>query len=384
MRASPFPRTRILNDIRTFDRFSVGPARVLPGHDGLDGERHDPRPSGRPDPGRDAGQSGELRNYVPEIMRAEGLNDFDAPTSVGAAVARSAGQHDVVVPRGTSFSDATRRRCSPTGSSPGGNLIAMHPRCEPRRAARARAPSSATPAAGGYLRVDTSTGARRRHHQRGDAVPRPRRPLRAQRRHRDRDLWSRHSPTGNPAVTLRDVGATAVRPRPSPTTFALGRPDAPGQPGVGGPGARQPTRGSIRSDDMFFGDAAARLARPPTRADPSADEQQRLLANLITEMARTPMPRFWYLPNGLKAAVVLTGDDHGRDARQRHGERLPADVAAKPSARLLGWPTGSACARRVRRTRTSGLDQAAAAGALSGAGLRDRAAPPGDQRGSSR
>ena len=46
---------------------------------------------------------------------------------------------------------------------------------------------------------------------------------------------------------------------------------------------------------------------------PQADEQQRLLANLITQMNldRTPLPRFWYLPRGEKAAVVLTGDDHG-------------------------------------------------------------------------
>ena len=47
-------------------------------------------------------------------------------------------------------------------------------------------------------------------------------------------------------------------------------------------------------------------------AIPQADEQQRLLANLITQMNvdRAPLPRFWYLPRGEKAAVVLTGDDH--------------------------------------------------------------------------
>ena len=38
---------------------------------------------------------------------------------------------------------------------------------------------------------------------------------------------------------------------------------------------------------------------------PQADEQQRLLANLITEMNldKAPLPRFWYLPRGEKAAV---------------------------------------------------------------------------------
>ena len=48
-------------------------------------------------------------------------------------------------------------------------------------------------------------------------------------------------------------------------------------------------------------------------AIPQADEQQRLLANLILQMnaAKKPLPRFWYLPSGFKAAVVMTGDDHG-------------------------------------------------------------------------
>ena len=45
---------------------------------------------------------------------------------------------------------------------------------------------------------------------------------------------------------------------------------------------------------------------------PQADEQQRLLANLITQMSidRLPLPRFWYFPRGEKAVIVMTGDDH--------------------------------------------------------------------------
>ena len=65
----------------------------------------------------------------------------------------------------------------------------------------------------------------------------------------------------------------------------------------------------MRSDDLFFG---SWLDFSKVRI-PQADEQQRLLANLITQMNldRTPLPRFWYLPRGEKAAVVMTGDDHG-------------------------------------------------------------------------
>ena len=48
-------------------------------------------------------------------------------------------------------------------------------------------------------------------------------------------------------------------------------------------------------------------------AIPQADEQQRLLANLIGDLTadKRPLPRFWYLPRGHKAAVIMTGDDHG-------------------------------------------------------------------------
>ena len=75
-------------------------------------------------------------------------------------------------------------------------------------------------------------------------------------------------------------------------------------------------------------------------AIPQADEQQRLLANLITimERDRKPLPRFWYLPRGEKAAVVMTGDDHRR-RRRRHGRTLRPLQGAEP-ARLLGRELG--------------------------------------------
>ena len=72
----------------------------------------------------------------------------------------------------------------------------------------------------------------------------------------------------------------------------------------------------IRSDDLFYGPAAS--DPQPNWVDlskvaiPQADEQQRLLANLLGMQTadQQPLPRFWYLPRGLKAAVIMTGDDH--------------------------------------------------------------------------
>ncbi|MGQ9549169.1 MAG: twin-arginine translocation signal domain-containing protein [Roseiflexus sp.] len=45
---------------------------------------------------------------------------------------------------------------------------------------------------------------------------------------------------------------------------------------------------------------------------PQADEQQRLLANMVHALAGdAPLPRLWYLPAGSTAVLVATGDAHG-------------------------------------------------------------------------
>jgi hypothetical protein len=117
-----------------------------------------------------------------------------------------------------------------------------------------------------------------------------------------------------PAVTLANAGASGGQAAAFAYDLARsvvytrqGNPAWSGQERDGTP--------PIRSDDLFFGNAAS--DHQPDWVDlnkvaiPQADEQQRLLANLILQMDVTkPLPRFWYLPRGAKAAVVMTGDDH--------------------------------------------------------------------------
>ena len=72
--------------------------------------------------------------------------------------------------------------------------------------------------------------------------------------------------------------------------------------------SRDGQSGPIRSDNLFF----------PNWIDfnkiqiPQADEQQHLLTNivLLSNLHKKPLPHLWFLPSGLKAAVVMTGDDH--------------------------------------------------------------------------
>ncbi len=71
-----------------------------------------------------------------------------------------------------------------------------------------------------------------------------------------------------------------------------------------------------RSDDLFFGaaegDVQSDWVDPELLDVPQADEQQRLMVNLLQYLCadETVLPRFWYLPHRHVAAIVMTGDDH--------------------------------------------------------------------------
>ena len=86
-------------------------------------------------------------------------------------------------------------------------------------------------------------------------------------------------------------------------------------------------------------------------AIPQADEQQRLLANLVTQMSldRMPLPRLWYLPRGAKAAVVMTGDDHDRGGTPDHFDYFKAQSPAGCS--VADWGCVRATSYVYRDTR---------------------------------
>ena len=147
--------------------------------------------------------------------------------------------------------------------------------------------------------------------------------------------------TPNPAVTLRDVGGAGGEA--AAFTYDLARSvvyTRQGNPAWAGQ-ERDGQDGPIRSDDLFFGAKAGDVQ--PDWVDlgrvaiPQADEQQRLLANLITRMSADsqPLPRFWYLPRGEKAAVVMTGDDHGNGGTDDQFERFKAQSPA--SCSVADW-----------------------------------------------
>ena len=67
------------------------------------------------------------------------------------------------------------------------------------------------------------------------------------------------------------------------------------------------------------------------------------------ERDRKPLPRFWYLPRGEKAAVVMTGDDHAIGGTAGRFDQLQG---AQPG-RLLGRELGVRPRDVVRLSRTA-------------------------------
>ena len=121
--------------------------------------------------------------------------------------------------------------------------------------------------------------------------------------------------TTNPAVITRNVGAGKV------VAFAYDLAKSvvytrQGNPNWAGQQRDDQNDGNIRSNDLFTGTGGESDWIDFNKIQiPQADEQQHLLSNIIMQsiQSKMPLPKFWFLPRKLKAAVVMTGDDHGNN-----------------------------------------------------------------------
>jgi hypothetical protein len=249
--------------------------------------------------------------YYSEILHAEGLNLF-AVADISAVTPALLAAHDVVILGEMALTPAQVTMFGDWVNS-GGNLIAMRPD-------KQLSPLLGLADAGGtlsnaYLRIDTTSapgtglvGATIQFHGTADRYTLSGATAVA-------TLYSSASAsTSHPAVSVRAVGALGGHA--AAFTYDLARSvvyTRQGNPAWAG--QERDGIAPIRSDDFFFGAATGE----PDWIDfnkvaiPQADEQQRLLANLIVLVNgdRRPLPRFWYLPRDLKAVIVMTGDDHG-------------------------------------------------------------------------
>ncbi|MFE6867586.1 Ig-like domain-containing protein [Kitasatospora sp. NPDC057692] len=253
-------------------------------------------------------QANPYTRYLAEILKAEGLNAYRQidVSAVTSAVLASA---DVVLLGETPLTAAQASLFS-TWTNGGGQLVAMRP--DKQLAPLFGLTPTAGTRADAYLKVNTAaapgagiTGDTMGYHGAADLYALSGATAVA-------TLYAdAASATANPAVTLRAAGAGRAAAfsydlAKSVVLTRQGNPAWAGQQRDGVDG--------YEASEMFFGTGGQPDWNDLDKAlIPIADEQQRLLANLLTQLASTdkPLPRLWYFPRDVKAVVVMTGDDHG-------------------------------------------------------------------------
>jgi N,N-dimethylformamidase beta subunit-like protein/uncharacterized protein DUF4082/Big-like domain-containing protein/K319-like protein/purple acid phosphatase-like protein len=268
--------------------------------------------------------------YLGEILSAEGLDEYKV-TDISNVTASVLGNYDVVV-LGDMPLTASQATMFSAWVNGGGHLVAMSP--DHQLATLLGLTVTGGTLDDGYLKVDTSappgtgiTSATMQFHGRAERYS-------LSGAHAIATLYSdATTATSSPAVTTNDVGGSGGEA--AAFTYDLARSvveTRQGNPAWSGQERDGVT--PIRSDDLFYGNAAGD-AHPDwvnlsKVAIPQADEQQRLLANVVTQMTsdQMPLPRFWYFPHDDKAVVVMTGDDHGNGGT---AGRFDAQLGASPS-----------------------------------------------------
>jgi hypothetical protein len=252
--------------------------------------------------------AGGFTPFLAEVLRTEGLNEF-ATADLSTVTASVLNGYDVVLLGATPLT-AAQAGMFTTWVNGGGNLIAFRP--DKQLAGLLGLTATTGTLAEGYLKVDTS------------AAPGAGITDQTIQFHGTADRYtlvgaravaalysSATAATTSPAVSLADVGTSGGQA----AAFSFDLAQSLVYTRQGNPAWEKQERDGttpIRSDDLYFGGTSTDWVNLAKVAIPQADEQQRLLANLIGAMNldRKPLPRFWYFPRSLKAVVVGTGDDH--------------------------------------------------------------------------
>jgi hypothetical protein len=281
--------------------------------------------------------------YYAEILLAEGLNSF-AIQDVGSVTSNTLANYSVVL-LGNMALTAGQTTMFSNWVAGGGSLVAMKP--DKKLAPLLGLVDASSTVSEGYLLVNTNSGP-------GAGIV-----GQTMQFHGTADRYTLNgatsvatlytnatNATASPAATLRAVGANGGKA--AAFTYDLARSIVLTR--QGNPAWINQNRDAavtsdavVRSDDLFYGnfsgDVKPDWVNVGKLAIPQADEQQRLLANLILQlnMARQPLPRFWYFPNGNKAAIVMTGDDHGNNGTAGRFDRY---LALSPTnSSFYDWQT---------------------------------------------
>ena len=260
-----------------------------------------------------ATQSNPFTRYYAEILRAEGFNEFTLK-ELSLVTPAVLGGYDVVLVGETALTDDQATMFS-NWAIGGGTLIAMRP--DARLLGLLGLGPSAGTLSNQYIKVGGTNAAgagitqeTMQFHGSADLHPLAGATSIA-------TLYSdRATATSYPAVSQAPVGSAGgvaiAFNYDLARSVVYTRQGNPAWAGQDRDGLSPAT-----PSDMFYGasstDPQSDWVDLQRVTIPQADEQQRLLANLILlgNLHRKPLPRLWYLPDGKKAAVVLTGKNFG-------------------------------------------------------------------------
>ena len=142
---------------------------------------------------------------------------------------------------------------------------------------------------------------------------------------------------GYPAVTLRklpgDGGRAVAFSYDLARSIVLSRQGNPAWAGQDRDGIPP-----IRPNDLFEGKNTKDFVDLSKAAIPQADEQQRLLANILIQLTGEDdlQVRSWYFPKGAKAVLVLAADDHSPGDPARAALAFQDEQSA-PSCSVADW-----------------------------------------------
>src|SRR5262245_10758203 len=274
--------------------------------------------------------SATFGRYYAEILRTEGFNSF-AVADISSVTASTLASYDVVLLAKVPVSTSQASMFT-TWVNAGGSLIAMDP--DPDLSALLGITTTSSTLSNAYLLVNNSTTATSAIVNQTIQFHGTAHPLTTSGASSLATLYSTATTaTSGAAITLTNVGSNGGQA----AAFAFDLATSIVYTRQGNPawaGQRRAGNALARAVDMFWGPAAS--DPQPNWIDlnkvsiAQADEQQRLLANLIITMNvhRKPLPRFWYFPRNLPAAIVHTGDDHAIGGTPG---RFDAMIAASPA-----------------------------------------------------
>lgn len=245
--------------------------------------------------------------YLAEMLRAEGINYFDVKDISSLSAAILANYKLVLLGKAALSSGQVTTLTNWVNA--GGNLIAFQP--DKQLSGLLGLSDKSQTLSEGYLKVNSTVDP-------GLGISNQ-----TMQYHGSADMYDVNAGTQVVATLFSDAATTATSPAVTERAvgsgyvgmFTYDLPKSIALTHQGNPawaGQERDGNDPIRPNDLFVGNGSTDWLNTSKAYIPQADEQQRLLTNMMLTMTRrnSPLPRFWILPHGLKSALVMLMDDH--------------------------------------------------------------------------